>query len=368
MIEELGKNKYKLIVNISENGKRLGRRTKIVHCGKREANRMYKEFEDEVRKQLSRSTVDQLVSSYIRVSATNCEETTMQGYINCQKRIISVLGDKMASRVTSIDIEEFIAEMANKYSSKTIKNTMAVLSASFQRAVDAGVLEKNPCSKTKKPTVVMKEPTIMAPENLQKFIKAIDELDLDTKVATELALFCGLRRSEICGLKAEDYSNGVIRIRRTRHIVKNKGENVQKTKNVTSNRILKLPSFLAEDVEKLINKHNDLPYEVDDWLILNIDKAINPSTLCTRITTLQAKHGLPRVSIHALRHTYATMLLNSQAVDIAQISRELGHSQVSTTLNIYSHSSGGASRSSEQIAATIGGIYEKNTTFDTTQE
>lgn len=368
MIQELGKNKYKLIVNISENGKRIARKTKTVNCGKREANKLYTEFEAEVRKNISSSTIDKMLDNYLKVRSRSCEPTTMAGYNTCRDRIIAFLGGRTASKVKPIDIEDFVAHMGNKYSAKTIKNTMSLLSATYEWAIDIGQLEANPCKKIKKPQVTSKEPMTYTVDEVKKFTQGIADAELDIKVAIELALFCGLRRSEICGLKPSDYEDGCLHIRRTRHIVSKTGESIQKTKSIRSNRILSLPEFVAKDVEELILKHQNAEYKTEDWLILNVDEPINPSTLYTRIARIQNELGLPVIGIHALRHTFATLLLNSQAVDIAQLSRELGHSQISTTLNIYSHASGGASASSRLISATLENIFEQNTTFHTTQE
>ena len=62
--------------------------------------------------------------------------------------------------------------------------------------------------------------------------------------------------------------------------------------------------------------------------------------------------------MHGLRHTFAT-LLNANNVDIAQISAELGHSNLTTTLNIYTHVFGDVSSSSRGIADTIDSVFDK---------
>jgi len=64
---------------------------------------------------------------------------------------------------------------------------------------------------------------------------------------------------------------------------------------------------------------------------------------------IEQQHGIQHVSVHGLRHTFATML-NSSGIDIARISAELGHSNISTTLNKYTHVFGGATASSRGIA------------------
>ena len=89
---------------------------------------------------------------------------------------------------------------------------------------------------------------------------------------------------------------------------------------------------------------------------------MSPSTFTKYIRIIEDKAGLPSVSVHGLRHTFASML-NSEGVDIASISAELGHSTIGTTLNIYTHVFGDVSASSRGIADSINAKFENSATF-----
>ena len=65
-------------------------------------------------------------------------------------------------------------------------------------------------------------------------------------------------------------------------------------------------------------------------------KPYYPDSLSKILTKIQKKHDLPRITFHQLRHTSATLLINNNE-DVASVSARLGHSNVSTTLNTYSH-------------------------------
>lgn len=370
MIQEIGKNKYKLIVNVNENGKRICRKTKVVNCGKREANRLYKEFEDKVRLKLTDDSLYSLIREYIRFcELKGCTPTTIRGYNKIANRIEKFIADKKAQDVSASDINRLVIKLSEKYSAKTIDSTLSLLNATMTRAVDLGLLQTNPCRKVSKPKIEQKEISTLSAEDIPKFMEMLNSFELDMKVAIELALFCGLRRSEICGLKQEDYNKGTktLWVRRSRHWNKDYGESVQATKTVKSNRVITVPPFLADEIEKLIELHDSYEFKHDEWLILDIDTGIKPDTLSSRLYRMEEKFGLPILRLHALRHSYTTMLLNSQEVDIAQISRQLGHSNTTTTLNVYSHATGGASASSTYISGIIEEIVQ-NTTLDTTQE
>ena len=79
---------------------------------------------------------------------------------------------------------------------------------------------------------------------------------------------------------------------------------------------------------------------------------MNPGSLTNHITRIEKNNNLPLITVHGLRHTFASML-NSEGIDIARISAELGHSNITTTLNVYTHVFGGTSASSRGIADAL---------------
>ena len=107
------------------------------------------------------------------------------------------------------------------------------------------------------------------------------------------------------------------------------------------------------EIKALIDKHHAIRYEHTDWLIQDgFGQPMNPGVLTNHILSFEKKNGLPHISVHGLRHTFASML-NSEGIDIARISAELGHSNITTTLNVYTHVFGGASASSRGIADAL---------------
>jgi integrase len=179
-------------------------------------------------------------------------------------------------------------------------------------------------------------------------------------VGYELALFCGMRRSEILALKESDVNITfkTVSITKSRHKVKGK-DIVKATKTEKSNRNIAVPDFVIEDINRLLEKHHSFRYQHTDYLLQDgFGKPMNPSALTQQIYRIEDKAGLPHVSLHDLRHTFASML-NSAHVDIAMISRELGHSNINTTLGIYTHVFGNVAESSRGIADTLNSAFEK---------
>ena len=356
MIEYLGNNRAKLIVNISTPSGRKRKCKTITYEKKRDVPRMYQRFEDEVRHNpLIDTTVTELVSAYIKNrKVVGIKATTERGYRVAESRIKARFEGIKATDLTTYMIDEFIADMSQTLTPKTISNTISLLNSAYARAVKTQQLSHNPCEYASLPKRSKPEIKTFTEEDVIKFLKALENERLDYQVAYELCLLCGLRRSEVLGLKEEDINLPfkVISINKSRHWVDGK-EIVQDTKTDKSRRNIAIPDIVAEHIEKLIEKHHAIQYDHTDWLIQDgFGQPIHPNVITNHITRIEKNNGLPTVSVHGLRHTFASML-NSEGIDIARISTELGHSNITTTLNIYTHVFNGASASSRGIADAL---------------
>lgn len=360
MIRYLNNNKAQLIVEIGSAGNRRKKTKLITHTGKRDAQRQYKEFEAEVKAGIiSDLTVKDICESYIKNREINgCEATTLRGYRIILKRIYLRFERVLATSLSTYQVEDFIAEMGEKYSPKTIANTIGLLSASYKRAIRTGQLKENPCENATLPKKTQEEIKTFTEEEIYQFLDALEDELIDYKVGYALCLLCGLRRSEVLGLKHDDYNPvfKCIYIHETRHRVD--GQDIsQGTKTVRSHRTVAVPHMVALDLEQLIESHSEYDCE---YLIQNgFGEVLNPSTFSNHINVIEDKAGIQHISVHGLRHTFATML-NAQGIDIARISAELGHSNITTTLNKYTHIFGNVSSSSRGIANALDEKFSKS--------
>lgn len=356
MIELIGKNKAKLIVSVGS-GKNRKRHSKIVfYKNKTELKELHSAFEDEWKMNpLADISIRGLVENYIKSrKSIGIAETTLQGYESTAERIYSLLDARRATEVTPYQLQNFVSALSEKYSPKTVRNTVSLLSSSYDNAIRLGQISKNPCRMIELPKNEKKDIDIFSREDISVFLKELATERLDYIVGYELALFCGMRRSEILGLKEQDINIPFkcVSINKSRHRIKGK-DIVKTTKTESSKRTLAVPDFVIADIERLIAEHHSKEYEVSDYLIQDgFGKMLTPAALTQRIYYIEERVGLPNVSLHDLRHTFASML-NSANVDIAMISRELGHSSISTTLNIYTHVFGNVTQASRSIADNL---------------
>ena len=362
MIEYISKGKAKLIVSVGSGKSRKRKARTVTYTSKRELERMHQRFIDEVHHNpLIDTTVDELLDMYIRSrKSLGVEATTIKGYETAAKRIYSRFDGINASELTSYQVQAYVADMHNIYSAKTIRNTISLLSSAYDNAIRLGQLENNPCKFVTLPKKEQAKIEIFTEEEVNIFLRALNDVRLDYKVAYELALFCGLRRSEVLGLREEHINIAfkTLTVEQTRHRVDGKTV-IQPTKTESSHRHLAIPDFVLEDIKELIAKHNSVPYEHTDYLIQDgYGKPLNPTTLTAAIYRIEDNAGLPRVSPHDLRHTFASML-NANGVDIAVISRELGHSNIGITLNTYTHVFGNVAESSRGIADVLNNKFDK---------
>lgn len=331
-IREISKGKYQLIVDEMRNGKRF-RKTKIVECGKRELNKLYDEFKIEVSKPTQDScTVETLLNDYISHCEVKGESRNTTGnYRTASKRIISALGDTLAKDLTPYALDKFVASQAKIYAPKTVHNTIGLLSAAYTYAINLNLLNFNPCEKVDKPKLVQAEKKILDNLEAMRFLDCVYAEPLDNRVALLLA-FLGLRKSEITGLREEDISTdfNTIRIRHARF-----GDYVKDAKTDKSQRVIVAPQFVMDEIVKLIAEHHDLGTE--GWLIQYCARPVSHSKLHRDMKRFREKNGFD-ITLHGLRHTLASLLASSNGeIDIAEISKTLGHSNISITLNTYTH-------------------------------
>ena len=363
-IKILSKTKAQLIVSVGSASKGTRRRvTKIVeYKGKKDLEKKYRAFEDEVRKNpLTNITVDGLIESYINnAEVRGLSVNTLHGYRSNQKRLNLAFKGILARELTTYQIDDFIAQMAQKYATKTIDNTIGLLDAAYTRAVRSGQLADNPCTGITKPKHKKKEIKTLPPEQLQAFVEAIEQQSRDISVGYKLCLMCGLRRGEVLGLRESDVNLlfKQIRVGRARYIVEGK-EYVQEPKTARSNRHLALPNVLADEIELLISEHHAQEWYHSDYLIQDaFGDPLSPSVFSARIGKIEKAAGIDHVTAHGLRHTFAT-ILHANHIAPAQTSAELGHSNLATTFNMYTHVFGDVASASRDIADTIDGVFDK---------
>lgn len=157
-----------------------------------------------------------------------------------------------------------------------------------------------------------------------------------------LCFYTGLRLGELCAVKWSniDHISKTITITGTLSRKKNFDSGSNKTKlhisspkNNSSQRCIPLPQFLAEVLKDCATQASDH----DSYLLSNTHAPIDPRTVQRFYERILQKANVRYRKFHTVRHTFATRALE-MGIDVKTVSDLLGHSSVTTTLNIYAHS------------------------------
>lgn len=184
-------------------------------------------------------------------------------------------------------------------------------------------------------------------DECKHFIKCLNsETDLRKKTAFALYIYLGLRNAEVCGLSWEniDFENNTISIvQNTIYAGKQFGTITKETKTKASKRTIGMPTALTDilkdykakwEIEKEL--HGDLWANTDKLFVTNLGKDMSGGTLADWLKKFELKHNLKTVTSHGLRHSAVTLMV-ANGVDIKTAAARFGHSDVHTTLNIYTH-------------------------------
>ena len=231
-------------------------------------------------------------------------------------------------------------------SGRTVLEYHLFISTIMEQAVKELLIPYNPASKATPPRSEKPKPNYFQPEDVDRILEALENETVRVKALVHLFLITGGRRGEIGGLiwSNVDWDNSQIYIDRAiLYGGKETGiyEDTPKTK--TSVRWIKLP----EETMVLLREYRAWQDEYkatwgDKWVetnhIFTKEKGgpLHPTTLNAILTDFDKRHGLPHLNPHAFRHTQASILLFNR-IDAVSVSRRLGHANVSTTTDIYSH-------------------------------
>lgn len=172
-------------------------------------------------------------------------------------------------------------------------------------------------------------------EKFYQFISGFTKEDYVFKQFFTLMFFTGLRPGEAMALKFKDLSNGYINVSKT--IESHGKRDITTPKTYSSNRQVRIDRKLEKDLLKLKKVYEDkgIPFN-SDLFLFGATKPLSPSTINRRKEKACEKASIRSITLHQFRHSHATMLHNT-GIPITEISRRLGHSKVSTTLDVYSH-------------------------------
>lgn len=289
---------------------------------------------------------------WLRVAKSTVKLTTYASYEMMATRIIipyfETLNIKL-KELTTEDIQEFYSAQLERVSANTVIHYHAVIHRALKYAVKIKTIQSNPAVNVERP-------------RKEKFIGSFyDKKEINTlfdiiqghplEVAIKLAAFYGLRREEIIGLKwtAIDFENNTLTIQHTVTECNLNGKHIEVASDTAkTDSSLRTMPLVANFREMLLAKKEKQEHyrklcgrsyckEYLDYIFVNeMGERWKPRYLSDGFKRILEQNGLRRIRFHDLRHTCASLLLANN-VPMKKIQEWLGHSDFSTTANIYAH-------------------------------
>lgn len=263
-------------------------------------------------------------------------------------------------------IQQFYTEKLKTVKPNSVIHYHAVIYQALKYAMKTDLVTQNVAMKVDRPKKNDFQPVFLDAAELQKLFEIIKGTKLELPVL--VAAFYGLRRGEVCGLKwdAIDFERGAITIKRTVTSVQLNGKTQiieqESAKTKSSMRTLPLVGSFREyflqvkEAQELNRKvcGNCYNYEYDGYVFVDeMGERMKPDYLTSQFPAFIQRHGMRKMRFHDLRHSCASLLL-ANGVPLKQIQEWLGHSDFSTTANIYAHLDYSSKLSSAQ--AMVGGM------------
>ncbi len=294
---------------------------------------------------------DYLIYWFEEVFSKRIETTTrMVGAYVVYGLIVPNIDYDIKMRFVSVEYLDGLLERASKSCASAGNKSREILNLAMKEAVIEGYVNVNPVPETKpykrkKPNIV-----ILSKDKIKVLLQAASKDNWYLEIL--LGLFCGLRKGEIYGLKFSDFDIEQKTVKISRQIVANpiikdgrkiENYNLQERDPKTPNsfRVLRIPDVVIRELENRRNMVNMYKEKMGDEFIDNDyiscqsnGKVHSLSSMNIALRKLCIRNSLPVISVHALRHMFATILVE-RGVSLAKISGLLGHSSVNTTFEYY---------------------------------
>ncbi len=239
--------------------------------------------------------------------------------------------------------KHYTAKQNDGLSARTVRYHHAVLHVALKTAVQWGLLARNPADAVSPPRARRTEMQTWNEDDITRFLEVAKDSPYYTLFYT--ALFTGMRRSELLGLKwgDVDFILSQICVSRSLHHLKDGSYIFTEPKSAKSRRTIALPPSATLLLKEHQEKHElervmlGIPSTDSDLVFSTLEgKPLRPNTVTRAWTTLAAHAGLKVIRLHDARHTHASIMLK-QGIHPKIVQERLGHASIQMTLDTYSH-------------------------------
>ena len=269
-------------------------------------------------------------------------------YLNYRKQLnnylIPGLGKIKLHKLTPQQVSAFYSQKINDgLAPKTVNNIHGALHKALDNAVKWNILPRNVCDAVTPPRVPRKEQTVLNKQQARILLEEVKAHRLEALLT--LAVITGIREGELLALRWQDIDieDCSLQIKRSVVYLKGYGYVESEPKTAKGRRMIKLPTFVIDVLIHHRAQQEEQRREAGRaWIDKNLvftnaqGDFYSASTLRKVFKRFLVSIDLPHMRFHDLRHSAATILL-AMKVHPKVVQEILGHSQISVTLDIYSH-------------------------------
>lgn len=274
-----------------------------------------------------KQTVDNYLSMWLSIRRAGLAPSTALGYESIIKLHISpLIGALGLSDLSAADVMRCLAPLCSDGHTRAAQLTLITLRAALSDAVHMGLISYSPAAAVRLPRHESASPRYWSLDVMRQFLTS--QSTSPYYALWQLALICGLRRGEICGLRWSDVdlTSGRIHIRNQRLRIKGKIIDCA-PKSAAGRRDLDLPGSVLASLRALKRSQGlSSPYVC----------ILSPDGLRSAFLRACGAAQVPPINLHGLRHSMASAAV-SLGVDIKVLQGLLGHAHYSTTADFYAH-------------------------------
>lgn len=295
-----------------------------------------------------RQTVAAYLDGWLVNIASEVKAGTLQRHAEIVRlNIVPRIGRVKLARLTPLQVQTLYSELlASGLAPATVVRVHAVLHKALDDAVRLDVLPRNVCDKVRAPKAAPAEKRAFTGEQARRFLHALDVDGERLAALYTLAVYTGMREGELLGLHWHDVdlTRGWLQVRHSlRRDRYTNGLYLDTPKTQSSRREVYLPAPAVEALrthrarQRAERLHAGAAWQERDLVFTTeVGQPLHPQTVLMRFLRICRRHDLPRITFHDLRHT-CTTLLREAGVNVEVVSALLGHSDIRTTLSVYSH-------------------------------
>lgn len=262
-----------------------------------------------------RITVGRAMDKYIELKAPVLSPSTIAGYKRIRKNLMQDLMGISLRTLTQERIQRSINSMCKDHSPKTVRNAHGLLSAVLE--------EYHPGLKLRTALPQKKRPEINIPTEDEMAAILQNCIGTRMELPVMLAMWMGLRASEIRGLTWECIKGEHIHIKQAVVLDADGKETLKTTKTVSGDRYIKAPQYILDLIDR--------QPRINDHIVQMTGQA-----MCKAFSRLCAKWGLPHFRFHDLRHASASVSLMLGVPDKYSM-RRMGHATDNMLKTVYQH-------------------------------